>query len=164
MKAFASLVALFVVAGCVSVTATDAPRHEANRAASNELRVAFDITDGNPKALLGKLTTIDVTRKQLIEHGVAPKIVLAFRGDASYFTQTDMSLVKEGDRADAAKIQAKIRELRAANGVDAVEQCTLPLASRKINAANLMQEVKLVPNGWISLVQYQEKGYGYIVP
>src|SRR5690348_12271401 len=106
MKAFASLVALFVVAGCVSVTATDPPRHEANGAAPNELRVAFDITDGNPKALLGKLTTIDVTRKQLIERGVAPKIVLAFRGDASYFTQTDMSLVKEGDREDAAKIQA----------------------------------------------------------
>ena len=30
-------------------------------------QIAFDITDGNPQALMLKLETIDVTRKQLIE-------------------------------------------------------------------------------------------------
>lgn len=172
MKPFATLFATLLLSGCVSVTASDSPRQQAEHAAyhseqaggPNEMRVAFDVTDGNPKALLVKLATIDLTRKQLIERGITPKIVLGFRGDASYFTQTDMSLVKEADREDAARIQAKIRELRAANGVDAVEQCNIPLASRKINPANLMQEVKLVPNGWISMVEYQQKGYSYIVP
>ena len=126
--------------------------------------MAFDITDGNPQALITKLTVIDLTRKQLIESGVTPKMVLAFRGDASYYTQTNLSMIKEADRADALTIAAKLRDLRKANGVEALEQCNVPLASRKLKPADLMQEVKLVPNGWISLVTYQQKGYAYIVP
>jgi hypothetical protein len=35
---------------------------------------------------------------------------------------------------------------------------------RKLNPAHLMQEVKLVPNGWISLVEHQQRGYAYIAP
>ena len=114
---------------------------------SKEMKVAFDIT-----------------RKQLIESGVTPRMVLAFRGDASYYTQTNLSMVKEADRADALKIAAQLRELRKANGVEALEQCNVPLASRKLKPADVMQEVKLVPNGWISLVAYQQKGYAYIAP
>jgi intracellular sulfur oxidation DsrE/DsrF family protein len=128
------------------------------------MKIAFDVTDGNPQALLTKLTVIDLTRKQLIESGVTPKMVIAFRGDASYYTQTNLTMIKEADRADALAIAAKLRELRKANGVEALEQCNVPLASRKLKPADLMQEVKLVPNGWISLVGYQEKGYSYIVP
>ena len=41
---------------------------------------------------------------------------------------------------------------------------TLPLADRKLNPADLMQEVKLVPNGWIALGAYQQQGYAYIAP
>jgi intracellular sulfur oxidation DsrE/DsrF family protein len=164
VKILASAFVALLACGCVSVTSTEAPRHPPAAASPSEMRVAFDITDGNPKALMVKLATIDLTRKQLIDRGITPKMVIAFRGDASYYTQTDMSLVKEADREDAAKIQAKIRELRAANGVDSVEQCTVPLASRKINPSNLMPEVKLVQNGWIALAEYQEKGYSYIVP
>jgi intracellular sulfur oxidation DsrE/DsrF family protein len=167
MKALATVLVLLLVPGCASVS-PNSPRLQdtgvAQAAVPNEMRVAFDVTEGNPKVLLAKLASVDLTRKQLIDHGITPKIVLAFHGDASYFTQTDMSLVKEGDRADAARVQAKIRELRAASGVEGVEQCTIPLASRKISTANLMQEVKLVPNAWISLAEYQQKGYSYIVP
>jgi uncharacterized protein len=162
MKSLLPFALALLLSGCVS--AGDPGHHPDPGTGPNEMRVAFDVTDGNPKALLVKLSTIDLTRKQWIEHGVTPRIVLAFRGDASYFTQSDMSLIKEADREDAAKIQAKIRELSAASGVAAVEQCNIPLASRKIKPANLMGEVKLVPNAWISLVEYQQKGYSYIVP
>jgi intracellular sulfur oxidation DsrE/DsrF family protein len=128
------------------------------------VKVAFDITDGNAQVLITKLTVIDITRKQLIASGMTPRMVLAFRGDASYYTQTDLSMIKEADRADALKIAAQLRELRKASGVEALEQCNVPLASRKLKPADLMQEVKLVPNGWISLAAYQQKGYSYIVP
>jgi hypothetical protein len=147
--------------GCAAMT----PESVATRtAAPREMKVAFDVTDGNPQVLLAKLTVIDLTRKQLIESGVTPKMVIAFRGDASYYTQTNLSMIKEADRADAIAVAAKLRELRKADGVEALEQCNVPLASRKLKPADLMQEVKLVPNGWISLVGYQEKGYSYIVP
>jgi intracellular sulfur oxidation DsrE/DsrF family protein len=133
-------------------------------AASRDVKIAFDITDGNPQVLLAKLGIIEVTRKQLLEAGMAPHMVIAFRGDASYFTQTDAAMIKEADRPDAVKVAAKIKELKAANGVDGIEQCNLPLASRKLKRDAVMPEVKVVPNGWISLVAYQDRGYRYIVP
>ncbi len=147
--------AALAFAGCAAISPEPSSR---------EMKIAFDVTDGNPQVLLKKLDTIDVTRKQLIEKGITPKMVISFRGNASYYTQTNLSMVKEADRADALAIAAKLRELRKANGVESLEQCNLPLAERKLNPADVMQEIKVVPNGWIALVGYQEKGYRYIVP
>jgi len=129
-----------------------------------EMKLAFDFTDANPVVLLNKLNNVDVTRKQLLESGVTPKIVMTFRGNASFFTQTNLAAVKETDRADALKVAAKLREMNKAPGVQGLEQCNLPLADRKLNPADLMQEVKLVPNGWIALGAYQQQGYAYIAP
>src|SRR5476651_1442675 len=141
-----------------------APDNRAALAGMTEMKIAFDITDGNPKVLLAKLANIDVTRKQLMDDGVTPRMVIAFRGDASYFTQADIEKVKPEDRDDARKIAAKLKELRAAPGVEALEQCNLPLAPRKLKSGDVMPEVKVVGNGWISLVAYQRRGYAYIVP
>ena len=152
--------ALFValtLAGCATTGAETA-------AGSKELKMAFDFTDANPVVLLNKLNNVDTTRKQLIESGVTPKIVMTFRGNASYFTQTNLSAVKESDRADALKVRAKLAEMQKATGVQSLEQCNLPLADRKLKPADLMQEVKLVPNGWIALGTYQQQGYAYIAP
>lgn len=131
---------------------------------SKEMKLAFDFTDGNPVVLLKKLDNVDVTRKQLIASGVTPRIVMTFRGNASYFTQTNLAAVKEKERADALKVAAKLREMKTAPGVQGLEQCNLPLADRKLKPADLMQEVKLVPNGWIALGAYQQQGYAYIAP
>jgi intracellular sulfur oxidation DsrE/DsrF family protein len=147
------------LAGCASMS----PEPSA-ATSSKEMRMAFDITDTATQPLIVKLETIELTRKQLVDAGYTPRIVMAFRGNASFFTQTDMSLVKEADRADAAKIQGMIRRFKEASVVESVEQCNIPLAPRKIQPQNLMQEVKLVPNGWIALAEYQKKGYAYIAP
>jgi len=128
------------------------------------LKMAFDVTDGNPKVLVAKLSNIDTTRKQLIDAGVTPHIVVTFRGDASYYTQSDVSKLKPEDRSEHAKVADAIRALRKQPGVESMEQCSLPLPSRKIDKADLMPEVRLVPNGWIALVAYQQKGYAYIAP
>lgn len=151
------MLAAATLAGCAAMSPDTA-------GPSKEAKIAFDITDGAPGPLIVKLETIETTRKQLIEAGLTPRIVLAFRGNASYYTQTNLSMVKEPDRADALTIRALIKQLRAANGVEGVEQCNIPLASRKIKPDDLMQEVKLVPNGWISLAEHQRKGYAYIAP
>ncbi len=157
--ALLSTLAAVALSGCAAMS-----QDSAVAGSPKEMKVAFDITDANPQVLITKLTVIDLTRKQLIESGITPRMVLAFRGDASYYTQTNLMMVKEADRADALKIASQLRELRKANGVEALEQCNVPLASRKLKPADVMQEVKVVPNGWISLVAYQQKGYAYIAP
>ena len=93
-----------------------------------------------------------------------PHIVVTFRGDASYYTQTDVAKVKPEDRAEYAKVVDAIKQLHKQQGVESMEQCSLPLPSRKIDRADIMPEVKVVPNGWIALVAYQQKGYAYISP
>ena len=131
---------------------------------ANEMRLAFDFTDANPVVLLNKLNNVEVTRKQLIANGVTPRIVMTFRGNASFFTQTNLAAVKETERADALKVRAKLREMKKAPGVEGLEQCNLPLADRKLKPTDVMEEVKLVPNGWIALGAYQQQGYAYIAP
>jgi len=153
----AATIATLTLAGCAT-TGTETAGE------SKELKMAFDFTDANPVVLLNKLNNVDTTRKQLIESGITPKIVMTFRGNASFFTQTNLQAVKEGDRADALKVAAKLREMKKAPGVQGLEQCNLPLADRKLKPADLMQEVKLVPNGWIALGTYQQQGYAYIAP
>ena len=129
-----------------------------------EMKIAFDITSGNAKALLGRLEVIDLTRKQLMADGVEPHFVIAMRGDASYFAQTDLSKLKPEDREIGEKIAAKLKELRGAKGVDSLVQCAVSLPPRKLSPEGVMSDVKVVGNGWITLVSYQQKGYSYIVP
>ena len=156
-RILAATTAALILAGC----ATTGPEMAGG---AKEMKLAFDFTDGNPVVLLNKLNNVDITRKQLIDSGITPRIVMTFRGNASFFTQTNLSAVKESERADAIKVSAKLREMKKAPGVDGLEQCNLPLADRKLKPADLMQEVKLVPNGWIALGAYQHQGYAYIAP
>ena len=156
-RLLAATVASLALAGCAT-----ALHHEA--AAPHEVKMAFDVTTGNPQVAELTLKVVDLTRKQLLEKGMTPRIVVTFRGDASYFTTTDLTMVKEADRADALKVAAMLKQLKAANGIEALEQCNVPLAARKLKPTAVMQEVKLVPNGWIALANYQQQGYSYIVP
>ena len=158
--------AFAVVASCASVAFAQgaAPSNREALEGISEMKIAFDITEGNPKGLLARLNVIDVTRRQLIAEGVTPRIVLAFRGDASYFTQSDLSAVKAEDQPAGRLVGSKIRELREAAGVESVVQCALPLPARKLSHQSVMPEVKVVGNGWITLVAYQQKGYAYIAP
>ena len=150
-------IAALVLAGCAT-TGTE------TAGGAREMKLAFDFTDSNPVVLLNKLNNVDVTRKQLIESGTTPRIVMTFRGNASFFTQTNLAAVKDTERADALKVAAKLREMKKAPGVEGLEQCNLPLADRKLKPADVMEEVKLVPNGWIALGAYQHQGYAYIAP
>ena len=133
-------------------------------AGMKEMKIAFDITDANPKVLLSKLEVIDETRQSLLKQGVTPKIVLAFRGEASRFVQTDIDKIKPEDREAAAKVAAKVKALKAEPGVESIEQCSIPLRQREIAESKVIPEVKVVENGWIALVSYQARGYAYIAP
>jgi intracellular sulfur oxidation DsrE/DsrF family protein len=159
MKRALIAASLLALAGCAAIPTTE---HAAG--ASKEAKLAFDVTNGNPNVVNLTLATIEMTRKQLIDQGITPHIVVTFRGDASYFTQDSLAPVKETDRADALLVKSKIREMRKTGAVESFEQCNIPLASRKLNPKDLMSEVKLVPNGWIALANYQQQGYAYIVP
>ena len=160
--AAAALTAAAVTAG-TSAFAAGYDDHDALRGAK-EVKVAFDITAGEAKALLGRLNVIDETRRSLIEQGVTPHFILSFRGPATKLVQTDVSKIKPEDRETAVKIAAKLKEMRNANGVENLEQCAVAVREQGTRAEDVVPSVKVVGNAWISLMAYQNRGYAYIAP
>jgi intracellular sulfur oxidation DsrE/DsrF family protein len=129
-----------------------------------DVKVAFDITEGNPKPLLNRLNIIDETRQSLIQQGVTPHFVLAFRGPATKLMQTDPAMIKPEDRELAAKIAAKVEQMSSAAGVDGFEQCAVAVREQGTKVEKVLPQVRVVGNGFISLMAYQAKGYAYIAP
>ena len=112
----AAVVAVFAVA--IVPAYPESPDDQAALSGLNEVKVAFDLTNGDGKALLTQLNVIDETRQSLIKQGVKPQFVLAFRGPATKLVQTDQSQIKAEDRDHAASL---MRERRAGH-------CTNPCA------------------------------------
>ena len=148
----------------VMPASAESPNDEAALAGLKEVKVAFDLQNGNPKALLKQLEVIDETRQSLIAQGVKPSFVITFRGPATKLVQTDKDQIKPEDRDAAATIAERVKALLAADGVAGIEQCSVAVRLAGTKPENVLPDIKLVGNGWISLMAYQAKGYGYISP
>ncbi len=154
-------VTMLLVAGPAGAQSAD---DRAALAGVKEARIAFDITAGEAKRLLAVLDVIDETRESLIKQGVTPRFVLTFRGPATVLIASNPDKIKPEDRETATKIIAKLRQLRAATGVESVEQCSVAMRLSETRAEHVLPEVKIVGNSWISLMAYQSRGYAYIAP
>jgi intracellular sulfur oxidation DsrE/DsrF family protein len=158
--------AIAVVLAVLSLSPAQAQKADDKAALEGlkEVKVAFDLTSGNPQALLAYLNVIDEARESLIKQGVKPQIVIAFRGPATKLVQTDHSQMKPEEKEHAAKIAEKIKMLSSAEGVNSVEQCGVAVRIVGTKPENVVSGVKVVGNSWVSLAAYQAKGYSYIAP
>ena len=129
-----------------------------------EVKVAFDIKEGDAKGLLNRLAIIDETRESLIKQGISPHFILAFRGPATKLVQTDPAEIKPEDRPMAEKIAQKITQMNSSQGVDGFEQCAVAVREQKTSIDKVLPQIHVVGNGFISLMAYQSKGYAYIAP
>lgn len=143
---------------------TEAADDHASLTGLKDVKVAFDIKDGDGKALLSRLDIIDETRQSLIQQKITPHFILAFRGPATKLVQTDQDKIKPEDRAMAAKIANRIREMSGAPGVDGFEQCAVAAREQGTKTELVLPEIRVVGNAFISLMAYQAKGYAYIAP
>ena len=160
-RIFACLaMAAFLLVSNTALAADD----KAALAGLQEVKVGFDIKEGDGKLLLARLEIIDETRRSLIEQGVKPHFILAFRGPATKLVQTDPEFIKPQDREMAAKIAEKIRQMSAASGIDGFEQCAVAARELGTKVEKVLPEIRVVGNGFISLMAYQAKGYAYIAP
>ena len=158
----AAAVALLIAGAFTPVYAEGSD--QAALAGLSEVKIAFDVRNGDPKGLLKELDVIDETRQSLLKQGVKPTIVIAFRGPATKLVQTDQAQIKAEDREDAMKVADRIKALQAADGVAGMEQCAVAVRLAGIEPENVLPGINVVGNGWISLSAYQAKGYGYIAP
>jgi intracellular sulfur oxidation DsrE/DsrF family protein len=156
----------FVIGAQFATTAAAAPGFDDHEALAGvkEVKVAFDITAGDAKGLLGRLKVIDETRRSLIRQGVTPHFLLAFRGPATRLVQRDLSKIKPEDRALAAQIAALLEKMRKAPGIEDLQQCSVAIRQQGTRAQDVDPGVKVVGNAWISLMVYENRGYAYIKP
>jgi intracellular sulfur oxidation DsrE/DsrF family protein len=158
--------ALFLSILAFAASGADAPAPDDKDALAGmkEVKVAFDIHEGDGKGLLNRLNVIDETRQSLIKQGVTPHFVIAIRGPATRLVQTDVEKIKPEDRPVAVQIAAKLHEMSTAPGIQSVEQCSVAIRQQGTKAENVLPELKVIGNSWISLMAYQAKGYAYISP
>jgi intracellular sulfur oxidation DsrE/DsrF family protein len=156
----------FVIAAQFATTAAVAAGFDDREALAGvkEVKVAFDITAGDAKGLLGRLKVIDETRRSLIAQGVTPHFLLAFRGPATKLIQSDQSKIKPEERALAAQIAALLEEMRKAPGIEDLQQCSVAIRQQGTRPEDVDPGVKVVGNAWISLMVYENRGYAYIKP
>jgi len=123
--------------------------------------VYFDISLKEDELLVFRMDLLDKTIKMMEESGLEVTTVIGFRGGASRFITKDDHYVLEEEVENKKKIQDWIAHF-SSQGIT-VEQCAIAAEINDIPPDDFLSEIKIVGNGYISLVGYQAQGYS-IVP
>ena len=124
------------------------------------VKIVCDVNVGDAKLLVRRLELIDETYSQLLDAGVAPTIVVTFRGGASPFVTRGEKYVDAAALPEKKAVQEWI-ELFRQHGFR-LEQCGIAARAWKIDPADILPAVALVQNGYISIVAYQTRGYALL--
>ncbi len=124
------------------------------------LKMVCDVNVGKAKLLLRRLELIDETYSQLIDAGVTPTVVVAFRGGASLYVTRGVKYVDPKDAGTKKEIQGWIDQF-SQNGFR-IEQCAIAAKAQKVDPADFLPAVTVVQNGYISIVAYQARGYALL--
>ena len=124
-------------------------------------KVIWDVTLGNPSRLLIVMKVIEETYQDLVNQGVTPDMVFAFRGRVLTLLSSQPIELSEDEKAAQEKLLELISSLSKKPGIK-METCSI--ASRLMNIDNdtFIPEVKPVGNTFVSLIGYQQKGYALI--
>ena len=123
-------------------------------------RAVFDINQGDPKILALRLRLIDETYRQLVDANADPHFVLTFRGQASFFLTRGGRHIAPEDLPLKQEIEELLKRLKA-YGMP-LEQCAIAARLLEIDTNDFLPEIKVVANGYASLIGYQNRGYAFI--
>ena len=124
------------------------------------VKVVCDVNVGDPKLLLRRMELIDDTYTQLIDAGIQPTFVVAFRGPATKFVTRGTRYVSPEHHAIKKEIKGWIDQFQE-NGFS-LEQCAIAARGQKISYEDVLPQITVVQNGYISIVAYQNRGYALL--
>jgi intracellular sulfur oxidation DsrE/DsrF family protein len=125
-----------------------------------EAKAYFDVTVGDPGALLTRLQLIEKTYNQLVAAGVTPSFIIGIRGKASNFFTKGSDYVLDIDLPAKIQIARLVEKFKAMNV--GVEQCRIAAGFQEIEEADFLPQIELVDNGYASMIVYQSQGYGFV--
>lgn len=124
------------------------------------VKIICDVNVKEAKLLLRRLELIDETYTQLLDAGVTPTIVVAFRGGASHYVTRGDKYVDAKNTGIKKEIQGWIDQYRQ-HGFR-LEQCAIAAKAWKVDQADFLAPIHVVQNGYISIVAYQSRGYALL--
>jgi hypothetical protein len=157
MKSFALLIAVLVT----PVTTPANQLSDANALKGlKAVKVVCDVNVGDPELLLRRVGQIDDTYTQLIDAGIQPTFIVAFRGPATKYVTRGTGYVSPEHLAIKKEIQGWIDQFHE-NGF-ILEQCAIAARAQKVSYDDLLPQITVVQNGYISIVAYQNRGYALL--
>lgn len=159
---YIKIVALILLC-CASATGVSAQTAYDNRdalAGIKKAQIYFDVNLKDDELLVVRLELLDRTIRNLQEADVDASVVIGFRGAASRFITRDNHYVLDEQVANKIKIQDRVRQF-ASQGFR-VEQCAIAAEILDIPPDDFLPEVKIVGNGYVSMIGYQTQGYAMV--
>lgn len=121
-------------------------------------RIIWDVTQGDPALLAGRLNVVRQTYDDLKRQKVKPGMVFAFRGGAVRLLNRDMERFPFAQRNDVELVQQKLQALLELPGVR-MEVCQIAMRRADMSATDLIPGMHQVGNTFLSLMGYGQKGY-----
>lgn len=159
---FLKLLTMVCLTACFTTPAVAGEGFDNSSALRNvsKAQVYFDVNVKDSKLLLLRMELLDRTVRELEKDGLEVSGVIGFRGPASRYITRDEHYVLEENAADKKKIQEWVKTF-AASGIT-VEQCAVAAELLSIPAEDFIPEIKIVGNGYVSLIGYQAQGYSVV--
>jgi intracellular sulfur oxidation DsrE/DsrF family protein len=129
-------------------------------AAESGAKAIFDVRIGKPLSAANHLKLIYQTYKDLKADGKTPEVVVVFIGPSVKLISTN----REGFAGDELKSLNEIASTVTAMSKDGVklEICMFAANVFHVDPASVLPEIQKVPNGWVSLIDYQSRGYSLV--
>lgn len=126
------------------------------------IKAIFDVRAGNPKSAAMQLKLIHDTYKDKSIMAVSkkPSFIVAFMGPAVKLVSRDKQGFSPEDQKAMDEIAQTVREM-SRDGIK-LEVCDFAVKAFGGDPASILPEIRHVPNGWISLIGYQAKGYSLV--
>jgi intracellular sulfur oxidation DsrE/DsrF family protein len=122
--------------------------------------VFFDMRDGNLQSAVIHLKLIHDTYKDFVAMKKDPAFVVVFMAGAVKLISNDHSGFNAEEQKSLKEISGIISRM-SESGIR-MEVCLFAVNVFGVEAASIQSEIKHVPNGWISEIGYQSRGYSLV--
>ncbi len=123
-------------------------------------KAVFMIAVNNPQRVAGVLSVVKKTETGMRAQGVRPTIVVVFVGPDVAFLTKDRRGISYMDERAVAGVQKAIKKLKGM-GIK-LQACGVALKGMNIADDDVIPDVHVVGNGYISAIGYQAKGYSLV--
>ncbi|MFW5453772.1 DsrE family protein [Thioalkalivibrio sulfidiphilus] len=125
-----------------------------------EFRGLVDLSHGEPRTVLRYLQLVAQMDDDLKAMGLERRIVVAMRGGSVRYLRRDRSPIDLADQIVAEEIARAIADLHARD--IRIEACKVAMDRFEVPADGVLEEVNVVNNTFITLIGFQQQGYGMV--